>query len=205
MEKYLSDSIEINLWSGNITEEFILKAFTEVDIEDFIPPQYKKNCNIDIELPLRSDGFMLRKVFLAKILLFIHETNPRNILIISDMTGYTTALCLNLFQNCFIFGATKTALENIRKNKLNCKFISNENIDEFAYTFDAIFFDSKIHTQNQVSFAHELLSETGHIFYIRENEKEFVDLNFNSNVVCVDVVKQNKKFSEVLENTYLSI
>ena len=100
MKEVKKNSIELQLIARGITDESVIRAFCDVDREDFVQHKYRKQAYIDLEIPYYSNNrVFLRSFVLAKIAETSIKLNPKNVLVVGDFLGYTTSIFLKLFDN----------------------------------------------------------------------------------------------------------
>lgn len=141
--------VERQLICRDIKDARVIEAFTIVDREDYIQPRYKKYSYADIEIPINlSESFILRPYFLASIVSKIIEINPTKILVVGDLSGYTTAILKNIHD-----------FETISATE-------QEILDGFEGKFDIVYLDAKIYQQSVINQLRSLLNKEGCLIYM---------------------------------------
>lgn len=152
----------------------VLAAFAAVDREDFVPPECKKYAYIDMDIPISPSGiFALRLHYLAGIVSRIIGMKPENLLVVGDLSGYTTAVLKHIYGESCVSVTEK------------------EFLGGYGQKFDVIYFDSKIYAYSILRRMKTLLRETGKAIYM-----------VNSNPEPFSLRKAVWKQIDVLEKSY---
>lgn len=160
----------LQLETREISDPEILESFENIDREDFMPPQFKRISYSDIEIK-HNNRVVLRCYVLGMIVKILKELNPKNILIVGDLTGYTSSVCSNIFDNCTLATIFFEELSEIRMRVKNIPIMQFETIiSNQQNKFDAIFFDSGFYKKSTIKQFYNLLSDDGKIIYFSKIE-----------------------------------
>lgn len=188
--------LETQILSRGIFDKFLINAFLSVDLDDFIPHKYKRNCYIDKDLKFEENCFILRTHYLARIInnILKHTTNfnKTDILVIDDFTGYTSSILSNIFDNVYISTPDKSVIENIHKNDSNLRII--QDVSEIHKQFDMILCVSRIYNfeDESIKYYDDILKNDGSIFFIMENN-EYINLDISPRIIRTNFTRRHNK------------
>lgn len=182
--------VESQILFRNIQDPRIINAFTKVDREDFVSPGYKKHTYADIELPIKKEGaFMLRPYILAKIIERVVELSPFNLLIVGDVSGYTTSIFNHVF------------------NDSSCNVISDQNfVNDKFIKFDVIFFDATFYRGAVIEETKQLLSADGKMLYMLRDVTDGCSNNGRNMLIHIKIIEtsHHNKFNTILSTNILN-
>ena len=160
----------LQLEAREISDPEILESFSNIDREDFMPPQFKRISYSDIEIK-HSDRVVLRCYVLGKIIKILKELNPKKVLIVGDLTGYTAAICSNIFDNCALATIFFEELSEIRMKLENMLVMQFEMmLSKHQNKFDVVFLDSGFYKKTTIEKFFNILNENGKIIHFSKVE-----------------------------------
>lgn len=201
--------IKLQLITRGVLHQNILNAFASVPKEQFISKIYAKQAYIDMELPsLQDNKSILRPFVLAKIAEITISQNHKNILIIGDLSGYTSAIFSHIFQYCSVCVIDQKDSSNVKKNIYpNIKlFFINDILNNQQYKFDVIFFDSGFYKQSFIKkiLTTNISSEGKIIFLDREQTINISKQKFHFIQTTITEISQQHIVKKFSTNLFLS-
>ena len=177
--------INRQLMPNFIIDENIIKIFSMVKREDFLPNKFKNMAYIDDNI-FFEDRFMLRTLYLAKILTFMKLNKTYEILDIGCASGYSSIIFNHFFKKVLAFETNKklSAICNnyLNQNKLSTCSIINADIKSYdlKYKFDYIFINGLV--DEVPEFLKKNLKQNGEIYgiyYPKLNPSYFCKFKLN--------------------------
>ena len=161
--------IDRQLMPNFIIDEKIIKIFSIVKREDFLPNKFKNIAYIDDNI-FFEDRFMLRTLYLAKILTFMKLNKSYEILDIGCASGYSSIIFNHFFKKVLAFETNKKLFSICndyinQKNLISCNIINADIKNyELKYKFDYIFINGLV--DEIPEFLKKNLKQSGEIYAI---------------------------------------
>ena len=144
--------INCQLINRGVTNPEIINAFLSIAKEEFVPKIYAKQAYIDFEIPsFENNKSIIRPYVIAKIAELALEAQPKTILIIGDVLGYTAEIFSKFCDKCFIGAISKQdkfSLNNLPSKNIEC--VCLEDLLATYSQFDFIFCDSGFYKSSTI-------------------------------------------------------
>ena len=196
MKESKQNMINLQLIVRGITDGSVIQAFSEIDKEDFLPYQYRRQAYTDIEMiTFSSNRSVLRCFVLAKIAEYARALQPASVLIVGDFLGYTTSIFAKLFRSCTSSPISNSELDNLKK--VLPEGVSLQLFEHIILKkqdkFDFVFFDSGVYQNSTIKNALNLLTENGFIIHFAKKESAgFSEKQFEFKNIAVKQVAKNQ-------------
>ena len=196
MKESKQNMINLQLIVRGITDGSVIQAFSEIDKEDFLPYQYRRQAYTDIEMiTFSSNRSVLRCFVLAKIAAYAISLNPISVLVVGDFLGYTASIFAKLFESCTSSPTSNSDLDNLKKvlpEGVSLQLFEHVILKK-QDKFDFVFFDSGIYQNSTIKNSLNLLTENGFIIHLSKKESPaFSEKQFEFKNITVKQVTKNQ-------------